>query len=61
MINKKGDQKISGHELNQFLIDNNVKNRTVQESNELINEYDSSRSGNLQFDEFINIFLPAGD
>lgn len=40
---------------------NLVKEATLEDAKEIINEFDAIRDGNLSYDEFQNMFLPSAD
>lgn len=55
------DGKITDAEMLQFMVDNLVPNVTIDDVRDIIAEFDSTQDGTLNFDEFLNIFIPAAD
>lgn len=55
------DGKITAEEMLKFMAENMVKNVKVDDCQEIIAEFDSTQDGTLNYDEFLNIFLPAAD
>ena len=55
------DSKITPKELLDFLQDNYMKHITLEDCQEIVKEFDSSLDGCLNYDEFLNIFLPAAN
>lgn len=55
------DSKVTAEEMLKFLKDNLVNDVTVDDCREIIAEFDSTQDGTLNYDEFLNIFLPAAD
>lgn len=53
------DGSIQAIELQTFMSENYVKDIEVQQCQEIIAEFDSSQDGLLNYDEFLNIVLPA--
>ena len=53
------DGSINAQELQAFMADNYVKDVEVQQCQEIIAEFDSSQDGLLNYDEFLNVILPA--
>ena len=45
----------------KFLQDNKVNDVSLDDCREIIAEFDSTQDGTLNYDEFLNIFLPAAD
>lgn len=45
----------------KFMQDNLVNNVTLDDCAEIISEFDSTQDGTLNYDEFLNCFLPAAD
>jgi len=45
----------------KFMKDNLVNDVTLNDCQEIIAEFDSTQDGTLNYDEFLNIFLPAAD
>ena len=60
-FDKDGDGTIEASEILTFLGDNLVKDVDLAKCKEIIAEFDSNADGKLDFDEFLNIFLPASD
>lgn len=60
-INANRDDHITAEELHKFLADNFVKNVTVEDAQSIINEFDSSADGTMQYFEFQNMVLPAAN
>ena len=60
-INSNRSGKITANELLRFLKENYIKDTSVEQCQEIIGEYDSTQDGLLQYDEFLNIFLPAAN
>jgi len=60
-INVNRDDHITSEELHQFMVDNYVKNVTVEDAQNVIREFDSSGDGSMQFFEFQNLVLPAAN
>lgn len=60
-FDKDGDNKISSRELLAFMQDNLIKGATVEDCEQIISEFDSTLDGHLNFEEFLNVFLPAAD
>ena len=60
-INQNNDSHITAEELNDFMNDCYVKKPTVEKCQQLISEFDSSQDGTLQYDEFLNIIMPAAN
>ena len=60
MINRDNDQLIKPIELFQFAQIGGLNDVSLVEIEEMINEYDTSGSGCLRFDEFVQMFMPAG-
>lgn len=58
VFDKDDDGKIALEEMQAFLTDQKVEG--VQAAAAVIAEFDSTQDGQLNFDEFLNIFLPAG-
>jgi len=58
-INTSGDRMVDGKELQTFLLNNNIKDITEEEAKQIVAEYDSSRDGMLNFDEFLQIVVPS--
>lgn len=54
------DAKLTPEEILKFMEDNLVKTN-LQEAADIIKEFDSNQDGTLNYDEFLNIFLPAAD
>ena len=55
------DGKITAQEMLKFMQDNLVNNVTLDDCAEIISEFDSTQDGTLNYDEFLNCFLPAAD
>lgn len=55
------DGKITPEELHKFMADNLVQGVQVNDCRDIIAEFDSNQDGTLNYDEFLNIFLPAAD
>jgi hypothetical protein len=60
-INVNRDDHVTAEELQQFMLDNFVKNITVEDAQNIINEFDSSADGTMQYFEFQNMVLPAAN
>lgn len=60
-FDKDGDNKISSRELLTFMQDSLIKGATVEDCEQIISEFDSTLDGHLNFEEFLNVFLPAAD
>ena len=56
---KKG--KITPEEIVSFLTSNLVKGQNVNTAKGIIAEFDSTQDGTLNYDEFLNVFMPAAD
>lgn len=55
------DGKVTAEEMLKFMKDNLVNDVTLNDCQEIIAEFDSTQDGTLNYDEFLNIFLPAAD
>ena len=55
------DGKITPDEMLKFMVENLVPDVKVGDCQEIIAEFDSNQDGTLNYDEFLNIFLPAAD
>lgn len=55
------DGKITADEVLKFMVDNLVAGINIDDCREIIAEFDSNQDGTLNYDEFLNIFLPAAD
>ena len=55
------DGKITCDEVLKFMVDNHVLGVTLDDCKDIIAEFDSNQDGTLNYDEFLNIFLPAAD
>lgn len=53
------DGSISAQEMQTFMSENYVKDIEVQQCQDIIAEFDSSQDGLMNYDEFLNIVLPA--
>ena len=60
-INTNGDDHISAEELLKFMTDNNIKDATVENCQAIIAEYDGSGDKSMQYDEFLNMVMPAAN
>jgi len=58
-INANGDGYISAGELFAFLEDNYVYEPMLKECVSIISEFDSSQDGTMEYDEFLNMVMPA--
>jgi hypothetical protein len=61
MDERNKNSKISPKEILDFLKDNFIKHITLEECKGIVTEFDSSLDGTLNYDEFLNIFLPAAN
>jgi Ca2+-binding EF-hand superfamily protein len=61
MDERNKNSKISAKEILDFLKDNFIKHITLEECQGIVTEFDSSLDGSLNYDEFLNIFLPAAN
>lgn len=55
------DGKVTSEEMLKFLNDNLVNNVNLDDCREIIAEFDSTQDGTLNYDEFLNMFLPAAN
>lgn len=55
------DGKITDAEMHKFMVDNLIAGVTIDDCRDIIAEFDSNQDGTLNYDEFLNIFLPAAD
>lgn len=55
------DGKVSAEEMLKFMQDNMVNDVVIGDCKEIIAEFDSTQDGTLNYDEFLNCFLPAAD
>jgi Ca2+-binding EF-hand superfamily protein len=61
-IDEEQDGKITVEELQQYLFDNGMRDGTNESvCREIISEYDTDLDGELSYQEFLNLFLPATD
>ena len=61
-IDEEQDGKITVEELQQYLFDNGMRDGTNETvCREIISEYDTDLDGELSYQEFLNLFLPATD
>jgi hypothetical protein len=60
-LDRSEDSHVSAEEVLKFLTENYVKDTTLSEARDIIAEFDSSLDGTLQYDEFLNCFLPAAN
>ena len=60
-INTNKDSHITAEELLKFMNDHYVKKPTLEKCQALIAEFDSSQDGTLQYDEFLNVIMPAAN
>ncbi len=51
--------KLTADEMLKFMVDNLVAGVNIGDCREIIAEFDSNQDGTLNYDEFLNIFLPA--
>lgn len=61
VINSNGDDHISASELTAFLTSNFVKDVTETDCLEIIREFDSSNDNSMQYDEYLNLVMPAAN
>ena len=55
------DQELDKGEIHKFLSDNRIKNITANECELVMIQYDTDQDGSIQFDEFLNIFIPTSN
>jgi Ca2+-binding EF-hand superfamily protein len=55
------DGRLTDVEILKFMTDNLIPNANIDDVRDIIAEFDSTQDGTLNFDEFLNIFLPAAD
>jgi len=60
-INANHDDHVTADELFKFLKDNYVKKVTLEDCQNIINEFDSSADQSMQYFEFQNLVLPAAN
>lgn len=60
-IDEENDDKITVDEMVQFMFDNGIQGNDTNEEivREIIQEFDTDLDGTLNYDEFLNIFLPS--
>ena len=58
-VDISGDGNVTADELYAFMTENYVKDVSVKDCLDIIAEFDSSADGLMNYDEFLNVFLPA--
>ena len=55
------DQELDKEEIHKFLSDNRIEDISTNECELVMIQYDADRDGSIQFDEFLNMFIPTSN